>query len=478
MFQMKLIVANVLLWLSLIPSTISFVVACLSPERAQQRVLKRILASRGMRQNEFEDHPITSYQDYEEVIRSLRETGSHPTIHEAVTRLCPTSGTSGENKLIPYTVSLKQGFQAGLYPWMFFLYLRFPRLFLRKQYWSVTPLCAPSITWPESVIPIGFEDDRAYIGTVQAFVTRYVWAHHPPQAHEETQSFLNRLATALSSETHLGLVSFWSPSLLGILVHEHGLRLTTGTVLSAWGHGRATEEAICLASELKVPFQAKGLLSTEACVTVPIGTKTFLVSLNSHYFEFRDIETGRLHQVTSLTEGKRYEVIVTTQSGFIRYATKDIVCVLKHVGKVPSCVFAGREHTLDLCGEKIDEATIERVVRELGGDLLVHQRFWFVAPTMTSERVPAYTLFTTTESLLPDLSGALEELLRRNYHYAYARDLGQLAKARVFRIEDTMAESTYLTKRALQDNARLGDVKMKHLDSSFGWDSVFFGRFL
>lgn len=432
-----------------------------------------------MSEPEFHNHPVTRYDDYAEQIGTLKETGDHPTYHEEVVRLCPTSGTSGTNKLVPYTKSLKEGFQKGLYPWIFFMYLRFPSLFFKRQYWSVTPVIKSRDDDATSKIKIGFEDDEEYVGRLQQLITKTVWINTKEIAREsrDTEMFLTKLVKQLSQERRLGLISVWSPSLTSLLVKKHGGILPRNCVLSSWAHGYSEEDATKIAVAAGAQLQPKGLLSTEACVTVPIGTKTFLFSYNSHYFEFRSTSNGKLETVTTLEVGSEYEVVVTTQSGFVRYATGDIVRVTKQVFGRPSCIFIGRTGVVDLFGEKLDEATVEGVVGKLLSGTEAENAFWFLAPTNDVSGAVAYTLFIASQ-MPATLGTSLDKLLREAYHYNYCRELGQLGEARVFVIKDNSPEARFIELSSQESGARLGDIKMKRLSQKVDWHEKFSGYFV
>lgn len=480
MFQIKLLLCNIVLWLSFLPEVICYIIAFLFPRRAQKIVLKSILDKMGVKENEFINHPITRYEDYVEQIEVLKNTGVHPTYHEEVIRLCPTSGTSGINKLIPYTKSLRRAFQAGLYPWIFFMYLKFPQLFFKRQYWSVTPIAQPQDDCSTSKVKIGFENDEEYVGILQRLIIKTVWVNTREIAEKSTsvEKFLEKLAMQLSEEKNLGLVSTWSPSLVSLLIKKHGGILPKNIVISSWAHGYSEGESRALMETTGGQIQPKGLLSTEACITIPVGIETFLLSYNSHYFEFRNIENDVLETITSLKIDFEYEVIVTTQSGFLRYATGDIIRVTKFFFGKPSCIFVGRVDTIDLFGEKLDELTVSKKVEKLLIECGIEDTFWFLSPIMKSNNLVAYTLFLASKIIDSFLSEKLDKLLRESYHYDYCRALGQLAKAEVFVIKDSSPETLFIETSSRVSNTRIGDIKMRKLSKKMDWHRVFSGYFL
>ena len=62
--------------------------------------------------------PITEYEDYEEYIEKIKKGEKKILTTEDIILLEPTSGSSTKSKLIPYTKSLKTGFNKGIKPWL------------------------------------------------------------------------------------------------------------------------------------------------------------------------------------------------------------------------------------------------------------------------------------------------------------------------------------------------------------------------
>jgi hypothetical protein len=79
------------------------------------------------------------------------------------------------------------------------------------------------------------------------------------------------------------------------------------------------------------------------------------------------------------------------------------------------------------------------------------------------------------DATLSAVAAAVDDGLRRNFHYDYARLLGQLGHVRVFRTED--AAGTYLAA-AVAAGQRAGDVKPLALDRRDGWSRRFRGRLI
>src|SRR5262249_53619828 len=95
-----------------------------------------------------------------------------------------------------------------------------------------------------------------------------------------------------------------------------GLRL-----VSCWGDGHAALHRPALRRRRPgVRLQPKGLLATEACVSIPFADRA-PVAARSHFFEFLEGDSPRLAH--ELEEGGVYSVVVTTGGGFYRYCLED-----------------------------------------------------------------------------------------------------------------------------------------------------------
>jgi hypothetical protein len=243
-------------------------------------------------------------------------------------------------------------------------------------------------------------------------------------------------------------------------------------LISCWGDGSA---ALGLADlQQRFPnalFQAKGLMATEAFVTLPFRGQ-YPLAIQSHFYEFMDV-AGKTHPVEALHEGEEYEVVVTTAGGLWRYRLGDRVRVAGWVDKTPSLKFLGRaKNVSDLFGEKLCEPFVAEVLGELFKSGA--PRFALLAPD-EDETGYRYTLYVEG-TVHPQWAGALDRALRRNPHYAYCRDLGQLLPVRVFSISGRGFE-TFAARQAEQ-GARLGDIKPAMHSGAAGWSNIFQGVYM
>jgi hypothetical protein len=237
-------------------------------------------------------------------------------------------------------------------------------------------------------------------------------------------------------------------------------------VISCWTDGHAARPARQLSRLFpRVALQPKGLIATEAIVTIPFAGQSPL-AVRSHYFEFLTAD-DRVLTADQLILDQEYTVVVTTGGGLYRYCLGDRVRVSDFVGRTPSLQFLGKEDCVsDLCGEKLSEGFVATALdRVLGDEDLA---FAMLAPGGHSPR-SGYTLFVQTPAP-PDLAAALENELMRNPHYRYCRALSQLRPVRVCRLEGNIY-GRYV-ERCAQLGQRRGDVKPVALSARDDWESM------
>jgi len=106
--------------------------------------------------------PIRGYDGHAPYIDRIRAGEPNVLTCEPVTRLTPSSGSTAACKLIPWTAKLLMQFNRAIGPWVVDLFDAHRQLYGGPAYWSISPAIAP----PDlpSAVPIGFEDDRGYLG--------------------------------------------------------------------------------------------------------------------------------------------------------------------------------------------------------------------------------------------------------------------------------------------------------------------------
>ncbi len=453
--------------------------------------------------------PLADYDSFTPWIARVRRGETNVLTHERVTHLIPTSGSTGARKLIPFTAGLQREFDAAIGAWLIDLQRQSPSLLGGPAYWSVTPVLGDELV-EESAVPIGFDSDMAYLGGARQRLAEVVMAVPSNVQHAESiAAFRYRTLLRLMRCRELRLISVWHPSFLTLLLdalpaHWEKLlediargdgnslvplprragELRTANplkpatfwpelrVVSCWGDGAAALALTDLRRRFPdVSLQSKGLIATEAFVTLPfIGQ--FPLAVQSHFFEFIDT-AGTVLPVQALRESEEYEVVVTTAGGLWRYRLGDRVRVTGWVQETPSLRFMRRGvNTSDWFGEKLSEPFIVAVLREIFQSDT--PRFALLAPD-EDDAGCRYTLYVEGAAK-SDWAEKLDRVLRRNPHYAYCRDLGQLLSVRVY-IIDGQGFEAFVTRQAAQ-GARLGDIKPTMLNGVAGWSNIFPGAYM
>ncbi len=428
--------------------------------------------------------PLVDYEDLRPWVERVALGETEVLTREPVLLFEPTGGSSGPEKLIPLTRTLLEEFRRALHPWLADLYANHPRVRGGPSYWQVTPgLVAPRRT--AGGIPIGLQDDGQYLGRLPGALLsalRIRPAIHPGMSSE---AFQVETLRSLLGARDLRLVSLWNPSLflrmlealqrdpdpiLARLPRERGLEvagcLERGdpaglwpdlALISCWRDGLATGDAQRLGALFpQAALQPKGLLATEAVVTLPLEEALgpdggHVPAWRSHFFEFLD-PSGRPWLLHELEPGGAYEVVVTTGGGLYRYRLGDRVRVTRRWRGVGLLAFEGRDRVVDLVGEKLREDFVAATFADLAGFF------------MLAAREDHYLLYTR-HALEP---GEVDRRLSCSHSYEVARRVGQLKPARVFLLKGD-PEAEYLASARAQGR-KPGDLKPAVLSPRGDWN--------
>jgi hypothetical protein len=465
--------------------------------------------------------PIINYDELEPWV--LRIVAGEPSVltRERVTHLVPTSGSTSNRKLIPFTDGLKREFDCAIAPWICDLFTRHTSLIGGRAYWSITPTAGFG-GHSDSAVPIGFDADTQYLRGAKRYAANALMA--VPSAVrliQNLEDFRYVTLLCLLRCADLRLISIWHPSFLTLLldalarhwnalladVASGGCRVALPSelresfvhtpqprrarqlqdvgwqkpqalwpqlrVISCWGDAFAEGGLRELQQRFpEVVVQAKGLLATEAFVTIPFA-HAHPLAIRSHFFEFKD-DIGRICLADELKSGGEYEIIVTTAGGLWRYQLGDYVRVTGFVGRTPSLKFIGRAAAIsDRFGEKLSEPFVAQMIRQWIDTQDFNPSFAMLAPDEDEHGV-RYTLFIDA-SARAGSEAELDELLRGNPHYDYCRRLGQLHPVRIFAIAQ-MAYETFVAHE-VATGKRLGDIKPCALSRFSGWSAKFIGRY-
>ncbi|MEN9362182.1 MAG: hypothetical protein RL095_3717 [Verrucomicrobiota bacterium] len=422
-----------------------------------------------------------------------------------------TSGSTGPARLVPFSRSSFLEIRRAVLAWLADSSRRFPDAFRGSAYWSISPLArTPQIS--PSGHPVGFGDDAACLDPQARLLLQATLSVPSSLALcPELESALDASLLFLLLDPELSFLSVWNPSFLELLLSRCGREeirhsLKTGAppaglhplcaaqlaarlqrrcraarvlellhppqidfrrlwprlaLVSCWGDASAAADQQRLRRLLPgIAFESKGLMATEGLTSLPFGEgEGCPLALRSHFLEFRD-EAGDCHLAHQLEPGRRYETILSTGAGLWRCASGDLVEVVGFTGRNPRIRFLGRlGGVCDLRGEKLSPAFVQQALDA------VRQPDWAFA-LLCPAPGPAYTLLVEG-TIPPDLAERLEAALRRNPHYAWCRDLGQLGPLEILPCRPGATERH--RAELLRRHMRLGDIKASPLERDPAW---------
>ncbi len=483
-------------WGSNLPGDRAFRKALRNPQSCQERLLHQYLRRNadtafGKRHGfasirsvaEYQERvPLSDYDGHAPWFDRAAAGEANVLTRDPVRHFALSSGSTRAAKQIPYTSTLQEEFRRAVAPWMVDLFRTRPDLALGPSYWSISPV-AREATRTAGGVPVGFEEDSAYLGGIWKRLVDGMMAVPSEVRHiQDLEAFRHATVLHLLRCRELRILSVWHPSFLELLLESLerdwdrllskldgrrqaelsrlGPRDYSGIwprlgLISCWGDGHAALGLNGLRQRFpSVTVQPKGLIATEAFVTLPYAGQ-MPIALRSHFFEFLD-EVGRPRLVHQLESGREYSVVATTGGGLYRYKLEDRVQVTGFLNATPSLRFLGKEdHVSDLRGEKLSEGFVALAQRDVFARHGLSPAFALLAPAEACDR---YALFIESDQNLPDrLAVDLDEALQENPHYRYCRDLGQLAPVDAVRIPEGGYRRYVERCRAL--GQRIGDIK-------------------
>lgn len=417
--------------------------------------------------------PLCSYSDIAaDIERQRREPSSAVVTPGRVQVYEPTSGSGGSAKTIPYNAALLASFRSLFAIWAHDLLTRVLRPRSGRVFVSVSPALGAAG---------GFADDRDYLGPLQRLLLqRFVVA--PPRGCADLATFRRELAVALISRPDLEFVSVWNPSYLLVLMDEIERRdpvllrrlpprprrvleneaspwcllWPQLQLVSCWTAAAAALPAQTLARRLpQAQIQGKGLLATEAPVTLPLIDAGGCVPLLDEVVLEFEVSDGRCRRLHELDQGADYALIVTQASGLLRYRLGDRVRVSGRYRDTPLLEFMGRTDAVaDLVGEKLDEALAVAALSEVAADT----GYALLLPLQPTQDLPRYLCLAERSDA--SLAARVEAVLQRGVRYAEARALGQLAPLETVAVPQLRERVQAFW---LQAGLRWGDIKDRAL---------------
>lgn len=473
-------------------------------EAVQRKKLCQIVEHRNLSYEAFKaGYPITRYADWKGKIEDSKNTQKNLLNQRKIIRFQPTSGSSEALKYIPYTEAFLNELDQSIGLWLSSLYRQYPQLMNTTHYWSVSWL-------PESQRNLksnaNLNDDSAILSLSKRILSKVTQSVPTEVAMAETaEDAMFATAVYLVADENLGMISVWSPTfalqLLEIIetnTEEIYQILCKGrwtrkslqflkapksllqarklkqldfnradvwkmlwkklVLVSSWDTASAHHWAQLLREKMQgVAFEGKGLWATEGVVTIPLNGQ-YPLMYQSHFYEFLDLNTDEVFPSWALKLGQLVSPILTTGSGLTRYIIDDELEVSAFYQGVPCFKFLGRKMTVDLVGEKIDQSTAQHILSIFKTEDYLPISLLGIEQSVLKK--PHYVLLSQGNRVeQPDVS-KLDQLLKQNFHYELARNLGQLDEPEIKHVEDAW---DYYKKLAMQNGMIEGNIKPEPL---------------
>ncbi|MGH6611213.1 MAG: GH3 family domain-containing protein, partial [Burkholderiaceae bacterium] len=379
-----------------------------------------------------------------------------------------TSGSGGSHKRIPYNDALLTSFRSLFAVWANdllreSLHPRSGRIFV-----SVSPrLSAQSKA----------RHDADYLnGLTRLLVAPFLVEPNRCSINGHMVMFRDAVALALLNRADLEVISVWSPTYLLVLLshvearrgelakclpHARAQLLDVDAIdwmrvwpalqlISCWTDGAASGPAKQLARHFPTArIQGKGLIATEAPLTVPLVRAGGCVPLIDEVFIELEAADGSMHLLHEAQTGVEYAVVITQPGGLLRYRLGDRVRAMDRWRDTPLLEFIGRvDAVCDLVGEKLHEMFVRQVLREL----VPSSAFALLVPR-TGAVHAEYQLITDAENALPE---HLDQALCANHRYREARALGQLAPPKIIVLREARR---VVHDFLIEEKMAAGDIK-------------------
>ncbi len=444
------------------PTAKRFLLALENPQLAQSKAQKQIFNNFicseygkkiGIKSiEEWKQIPIIQYHDIEDIIPQKGNQISFLT-PEKILFYEKTSGSRAAAKLIPYTKSLRHSFNQMFCVWANDLITNACKFSTGKIYFCISPQLSHSSH--ETI-----QNDSEYLDEwLRLILSPFLVSLPKIKQIRNADEFKYELAKALIIAEKLEIISIWSPTFLEVIldyIQTNRIQLATDLkkrissqrqrillsetfspqdlwknlkLISCWDSANAADKADYL--RLKFPnvlVQGKGLLATEAPMTIPlIAANGYVPVLDEVFFEFADASEN-IHLLHELEIDETYEIIISQKGGLYRYQIGDRIRVTHFYKKTPCLEFIGRtEEISDLVGEKLNSEFVRDILELLP---LGNCSFKSLVPVKYPQA--HYLLLLSNPDIdIQNIAEQLDRELQRSRHYQYARLLGQLQVPKV-----------------------------------------------
>lgn len=460
--------------------------------------------------------PITDYEYWQSSITKQQQGNDFVLTKHSCERYQPTSGSTSKIKWIPYTQSFLGELDNAISPWLADMYQQYPGIQSGKHYWSLS--WVPSDLRNKLTSSIN-NDLQLLPWWKRLFMAGTMAVPESISLAETSDESFFATACYLLNSRDLSFISVWSPTFgLSLLqfIQEHRIDLqqvlTQGywpnkysglnnitcpknpesaklmsqwngvidanftqtmwpnlALISAWD----TSSSKIWANKLQAlfphcEFQGKGLWATEGVITIPLNNK-YPLAINSHFYEFEDLETHKILTSWQLITGQNVRPIISSSNGILRYAMKDHLRVTHFINQCPCFEFIGRIDGTDLVGEKLSPEVAIQLIHHFNQFDTITPITLIAIPEKNHQEKARYSLLcSATKALIKCdkkateyyLSQRLEEQLCEHFHYKLARELGQLDHARVLIKENAL---DYYAQHKVDQGMVKGNIKIEPL---------------
>jgi hypothetical protein len=414
--------------------------------------------------NDFQKKvPVTTYDFYHQHFLNLKQKP-----HQSISRFQPTSGSSSEMKWIPYTQKFLQELNIAITPWMYDFYQTYPQAKSGSHYWS--------LSWVPQDIQKMNNDLDLMNPILKTLLSPIMLISNKDMQTETLQEAQIKTLVKLLSDPSLSFISIWSPTFLLSLIQlfsKHELEILRlipieqTRLIDRFGFTRALPylfpRLVAISTWMDGPSEfyanqlqklfphakviTKGLIATEGVVTIPIQNQKVL-SYQSHFYEFKNLDTDEIHLSHELQKGMQVCPLLTTGSGLIRYNLGDRLVVNGFFHGIPCFDFIDRLNTIDLVGEKLSEILVDEYFKKIKD---AHPIFLIGVKSS----IPFYVLYTTNEIKQEEAEKPLMEI----FHYRLARELGQLSPLKI--VQDPQIFQRFQNFK-LKKGIILGNLKLQN----------------
>ncbi len=181
------------------------------------------------------------------------------------------------------------------------------------------------------------------------------------------------------------------------------------------------------------------------------------------FYELREEKTDRFVDMAELKEGECYEIVITSYSGFYRYAMGDILEFRGYHEGYPVIRYMYRRSLMmNIIGEKIDMATLDLAVRTFSERLDIP--VWQYSFYEDYAQMPAcyhgiIALDREVSGSAAEYADELDAILRSlSTDYNESRDLGEIGMAKI----EIVDKDGFLKMRE-ERNLDKGQSKPQHI---------------